>query len=69
MFPLQCQHDSTGFYGFGWFHDDSTPFVGTVLSHGGTDGHNYAETFILPQVENCDTTKLTKQHGVPLLEI
>merc|ERR1719466_603004 len=39
-----------GFYGFGWMHDNSQPFIGTVLSHGGTDGHNFAMTYIIPQL-------------------
>ena len=38
-----------GSYGFGWFmdHDDT---AGRILQHGGTDGHNFAQAFLLPDI-------------------
>jgi len=36
-----------GYYGFGWFFDNSNGFA--IWQHGGTDGHNFAQTFVLPQ--------------------
>lgn len=40
-----------GHYGFGWIVDDSNPLVGAVLSHGGTDGHNFANCVIIPRFQ------------------
>jgi len=37
------------FYGFGWMIDSSNPLVGTILQHGGTDGHNFAQCILIPQ--------------------
>jgi len=37
------------FYGFGWMIDSSNPFIGTTWSHGGTDGHNFAQCFLIPR--------------------
>jgi len=42
---------TSGFYGFGWFIDRSNPEIGTVLQHGGTDGHNFAQCYILPKFQ------------------
>ena len=39
------------FYGFGWFIDNSNLLIGTVLTHGGTDGHNFANCVLLPRFE------------------
>jgi len=38
------------FYGFGWFIDGSNPMIGTVLQHGGTDGHNFAQCWLIPKL-------------------
>jgi len=38
-----------GHYGFGWEFDNSNPMIGTVWSHGGTDGHNFAYVVIIPR--------------------
>jgi len=39
-----------GFYGFGWFvYND--PTAGTVLTHGGTDGHNFANCMVIPRFQ------------------
>lgn len=40
-----------GFYGFGWVIDNSNPLVGTVFTHGGTDGHNFANCVIIPRFQ------------------
>jgi len=37
------------FYGFGWMIDSSNDDIGTVLTHGGTDGHNFANCYLLPR--------------------
>jgi len=46
------QHPITqGYYGFGWFFDYSQyAIVGPILQHGGTDGHNFAQAFLLPRL-------------------
>jgi len=41
---------TAGFYGFGWMIDNSNPAIGKTLSHGGTDGHNFAQTFLIPRL-------------------
>jgi len=40
-----------GFYGFGWMIDNSNDETGTILQHGGTDGHNYAQAIIIPRFQ------------------
>ena len=37
-----------GYYGFGWFVFED-PTAGKVLTHGGTDGHNFANNIIIPR--------------------
>jgi len=37
------------FYGFGWMIDNRNDDIGTVLTHGGTDGHNFANCYLLPR--------------------
>eukprot|EP00091_Calanus_sinicus_P006324 TRINITY_DN1693_c0_g1_i1.p1 TRINITY_DN1693_c0_g1~~TRINITY_DN1693_c0_g1_i1.p1 ORF type:complete len:409 (-),score=108.34 TRINITY_DN1693_c0_g1_i1:96-1322(-) len=37
------------FYGFGWMFDSSNPLTGKTLNHGGTDGHNFAQCFLIPR--------------------
>merc|ERR1711970_613196 len=41
---------TAGFYGFGWMIDSSNPQIGKTLSHGGTDGHNFAQTYLIPRL-------------------
>jgi len=37
------------YYGFGWMIDNSNPLIGTTWSHGGTDGHNFAQCYLIPR--------------------
>jgi len=39
------------FYGFGWFFDSSNPVTGTIFQHGGTDGHNFAQAYVIPRFQ------------------
>merc|ERR1719228_1417935 len=36
-------------YGFGWMIYSDNDDIGTVLTHGGTDGHNFANCYLLPR--------------------
>jgi len=38
-----------GYYGYGWFIDTSQAAIGKILTHGGTDGHNFANNVLVPR--------------------
>jgi len=40
-----------GFYGFGWMIDNRNDETGTILQHGGTDGHNFAQAILIPRFQ------------------
>jgi len=54
-----------GFYGFGWFIDNSQgPEVGTIWQHGGADAHNFAQAFLLPKLKLGLTIAINHGNGI-----
>jgi len=38
-----------GQYGYGWIFDFSQALLGKIMTHGGTDGHNFANCLLIPR--------------------